>query len=136
MASTTVGLAVDHRHHRRVLAGDVDEAVRPELERVRRDIGPQVDGGDMRALVQIEDAQIVLRIGITAVDAVAEDRHVSHAGFGDDEQLVHGFRKAVEHDLGLVGLGIEEQNFCSHLVDRDQSVFNVRPLFFPWVVNQ
>ena len=85
-----IGLAVDHRHHRRVLAGDVDEAVGPELERVRRDIGTQIDGGDMGALVQIEHAQMMLRIGIAAVNAVAEDRHIGHAeaaGFRHDQQV-------------------------------------------------
>ena len=42
-----VGRPIDHRHDRPVLAGDVDESVGPELERVRRDIGAQIDGGRM-----------------------------------------------------------------------------------------
>ena len=89
---------------------------------MRRDIGPQIDGGDMGALVQIEDAKQMLRIGIAAVDAVAEDRHIGQAGLRHDEQFVHGAGKAVDHDFGLVGDGIEEQNLAAHLVDRDHAV--------------
>ena len=111
IASTTLlVVAIDHRHDRAVLAGDVDEAVGPELERMRRDIGQQIDGGDVGALVQIEHAEQMLRIGIAAVDAVAEDRHIGHAGLRHDEQFMHGLGKAVDHDLGLVGGGIEEQH--------------------------
>ena len=125
-----VGLAVDHRDHRAVLAGDVDQAVGPELERMRGDIGPQIDGGDMRALVQIENAEMMLRVGIAAVNAVAEDRHIGEAGFRHDEQFVHGSRKAVEHDLGRIGRGIEKQDFCPHLVDRDHPMVRVSHRFF------
>ena len=91
IASTTLLVfAVDHRDDGAVLARNVDQAVGPELERVRRDIGTQVDGGDMRALVQVEHARAMLRIGIAAVNAVAEDRHIGHAGFRHDQQLVDG----------------------------------------------
>ena len=115
-----VGVAVDHRDRGAVLAGDVDQAVRSELERVRRDQRPQVDGVDQRPLVEIEHAQMVLRVRIAAVDAVAEDRHVGAAGFRHHQELMHGAGKSVEHDLGLVGRGIEEQHLAAHLVDRDQ----------------
>jgi hypothetical protein len=64
-----VGRRIDHRHDRAVLAGDVDEPVGPELERVRRDIGAQIDGGRMGALVEIEHAEQMLRVGIAAVNA-------------------------------------------------------------------
>ena len=47
-----VRLAVDHRDHRAVLAGDVDQPVGAELERMRRDIGAQVDVADMRPLAR------------------------------------------------------------------------------------
>ncbi len=113
--------AVDHRHHGAVLAGDVDQAVRPKLERMRRDVGPQVDVADMRALVQIDDAEQMARVRVTAVDAVAEDRHVGKAGLRHHQQFVDGTRKAVEHGLGLVGLRVQEQDLRAHLVDRDQS---------------
>jgi hypothetical protein len=128
-----VGLAVDHRHHRAVLAGDVDQPVGPELERVRGDIGPQIDGGDMGALMQIEHAEQMLRVGITAMDAVAEDRHISHAGLRHHEQLVHRARKAVDHHLGLIGRGIEEQHLAAHLVDCDHSVFCVSHRLCPCI---
>ena len=70
----------------------------------------------------IEHAQQMLRIGIAAVDAVAEDRHVGASGFRHDEQFVHGLRKAVDHDLRRVGRGIEKQDLGAHLVDRDHAV--------------
>jgi hypothetical protein len=116
-----VGGAVDHRHHGAVLAGDIDETVRAELERMRRDVGPQIDVADVGAFVQIDDAEQMTGIGIAAVDAVTEDRHVGEAGFRQHEQLVHRALKTLEHDLGLVAHRIEKQDLCPHLVDRDQS---------------
>src|SRR5580704_13748982 len=64
----------------------------------------------------------MLRIGIAAMDAVAEDRHISHAGLRHHQQLVHRARKAVDHHLGRVGGGIEEQHLAAHLVDCDHSI--------------
>ena len=79
--------------------------------------------------MQIEDAQMMLRVGIAAVDAVAENRHIGHgglaAGLRHDQQFMHGAEKSVDHDFGLIGDRIEEQNFRSHLVDRDHAVFYV-----------
>jgi hypothetical protein len=117
-----IGLAIDHRDDRAVLAGNIDQPVGPELERVRGNIGTQVDRADMRAFVQIENAQGMLRIGIAAVNAVAEDRHVGEAGLWNNKQFVHRARKAVDHHLGLIGRGIEEQDFPAHLVDCNHSV--------------
>ena len=85
-----------------------------------RDQGPQIDVAGTRAALEIEDEQQMARVGIAAVDAVAEDRHVGDAGFRQHQQLVHGARKAVEHDLGLVADRIEEQDLRPHLVDPDQ----------------
>ena len=116
-----MGGAVDHRHHGTVLAGDVDEAVRPELQRMRRDARPQIDVADMSSLVEVDDAQEMAWIGIAAVDPVAEDRHVGEAGFRHHQQFVHRAWKIVEHDFRLVAGGIEEQDFRPHLVDRDHS---------------
>jgi hypothetical protein len=72
------------------------------------------------------------------MDAVTEDRHIGHRrqaiGFRHDEQFVDGTLVAVEHDLGFVGLGIEEQDLRAHLVDRDHAArfFFVSHLcFFP-----
>ena len=86
-----------------------------------RDTGPQIDVADMRAFLEVDDAEEMTRIGIAAVDSVAEDRHVGEAGFRDHEQFVNGARKIIEYDLGLVGRGVEEQDFRPHLVDRDHS---------------
>ena len=52
---------------------------------MRRDVGPQIDGVDMGALVQIEHTEVMLRIGIAAVNAVAEDRHIGATGFRHHE---------------------------------------------------
>ena len=64
---------------------------------MRRDVRPQIDVADMSALVQIDDRQQMARIGIAAVNAVAENRHIGQPGFRHDEQFVHGARKTVEH---------------------------------------
>jgi len=88
---------------------------------MRRDIGREVDIPDMGALFEIDDAEKMSRIGIAAVDTVAEDRHIGEAGLRHDEELVHRAGKAVQHDLGLETDGIEKQNFCADLVDRDHS---------------
>ena len=53
-------------------------------------------------LCEIEHAQLVLRIGIAAVDAVAEDRHIGAAGFRHHQKFMHGAGKTVDHDLGRV----------------------------------
>ena len=76
---------------------------------------------DKRALVQIEDAKMVLRVRIAAVDAITKDRHIGETGFRHDQELVHGARKAVDHGLGRIGLRIKEQDFRSYLVYRDHA---------------
>ncbi len=90
---------------------------------MRRDIRMKIDGRNMRALMQIEHAELVLRIGIAAVNAVAEDRHIGQrrraVGFRHDQQFMHGTLEAVDNDFGCVGLRVEEQNFRAHLVDGD-----------------
>ena len=116
-----VGLGIDYGDDRAVLARDVDEAVRADLERMRRDVGTKVDGGGMRALVQVEHANEMLRVGIAAMNPIAEDRHIGEAGFRHHQQLVHGARKSVDHQFGLVRGGIEKQHFAAHLVDRDHT---------------
>jgi hypothetical protein len=75
----------------------------------------------VRALGEVDDAQEVAGIGIAAVDAVAEDRHIGKAGLRHHQQFVHRARKTLEHDLRLIAHGIEEQDLRPHLVDRDQS---------------
>jgi hypothetical protein len=94
----------------------------PSGPSVRRDVGAQVDVGEARALVQIDHAERVARVRISAMDAVAEDRHVGEARFGQDEQLVNSALEAVEDCFGPVGRGVQEEDFRSHLVDRDQAV--------------
>ena len=113
--------AVDHRDDGAVLAGDVDQAVRSESQRMRRDVGTQIDVADMGALFQVDDAQEVARIGIAAMDAVAEDRHIGKAGLRHHEQLVYRAGKAVQHDLSFESHGIEKQDLCADLVDGDDS---------------
>jgi len=122
-AHDLVGLAINYRHHRRVLASDVNKPVRPELERMRRDIGAQIDRGDMGALVQIEDAEVMLRIRIAAVNAVAEDGHIGEAGFRHHEQLMHGAREAIDHDFRRKVLRIEEQDFGADLIDGNHAFY-------------
>ena len=79
----------------------------------------------------------MLRVGIAAVNAVAEDRHISHGGqavaLGHDQELVHGALEVIEHDFGIIGLGIEEQDLRAHLVDRDQAlrILFIAHRFFP-----
>jgi len=75
---------------------------------MRGDVGPQIDGGEQGALFEVEHTKPMLRIGIAAVDAVAEDRHVRHPGLRHDQQLVHGAREAVDHHLGLVSRRVEK----------------------------
>ena len=116
-----VGRTVDHRNHSAVLTRDVDQAVGREPQRMRRDIGPEVDVTDMGALLEIDDTQKMTWIGIAAVDTVAEDRHISEVGIRYHEQFVHRAGKIFQHDLRLIGNWIEKQNFCAHLVDRDHS---------------
>ena len=89
---------------------------------MRRDIGAQIDRSDMGALVQIEDAEVMLRIGIAAVNAVAEDRHISEAGFRHHEQLVYGAREVIDHDFRRKVLRIEEQDFGANLVDGNHAM--------------
>ncbi len=115
-----MGSAIDHRHDGAVLAGDVDQSVGTKSQRVRGDVGPQVDVPHVLAVDQIEDAEEMPRIRIAAVNTVAEDRHVGETGFRDHQQLVHVARKPVEHNLGRVGRWIEKQDLAAHLVDRDQ----------------
>ncbi len=88
---------------------------------MRRDIGRKVDIADMGALFEIDDAEQMSRIGIATVDTVAEDRHIGEPGMRHDEELVHRAGKTVQHHLGLETDGIEKQNFCADLVDRDHS---------------
>ena len=113
--------AVDHANHGAVLAGDVDQAIGPQLQRMRCNVRPQINVADMRAPLQVEDAHEMVRIGIAAVNAIAEDRHVGKPGLRHHQQFVHGARKAVEHDFGLVGDRIEEENLSPHLVDGDHA---------------
>jgi hypothetical protein len=80
----------------------------------------------MRALGEVDDAEQMAGIGIAAVDAVAEDRHIGEARLRHHQQFVHGAGKILEHDLGLVARRIEEQDLRPHLVDRDQSARAVR----------
>ena len=89
-----VCLAVDHRNHRAVFAGDVDKSVGAELQRMRRDVRAQVDDRRVRAIVEIDDAEQVAGIWIAAVDAVAENRHVGAARSRAPQQLVDGALEA------------------------------------------
>jgi len=80
MAPTTLCVAgVDDRDDGAVLASDVDHAVGGESERMRRNVRNEVDIADMGALLKVDDGKKVTRIGIAAVDAVAEDRHIGEA---------------------------------------------------------
>ena len=88
---------------------------------MRRDMGREVDIADMGALFEIDDAEKMSRIGIATVNTVAEDRHIGEASIRHDEELVHRAGKTVQHHLGLETDGIEKQNFCADLVDRDHS---------------
>src|SRR5579884_3132522 len=63
----------------------------------------------------------MLRIRIAAVDAVAEDRHVSEPGLGHNKQLMHRFWKAVDHHFGFVGDRVQKQHLATHLVDGDDA---------------
>ena len=126
-----VDLRIDHHDCGAVFAGDVDQPVGAELERVRRDVRTQIDSRDMGAFAQVEHAEQMLRIGIAAVDAVAEDRHIGHAGLRNDEQFVDRLGEAVDHDFGRVGDGIEKQHLAAHLVDRDDALFWVGHCSFP-----
>jgi hypothetical protein len=116
---------VDHCDDGAVLAGDVDHAIWCESERMRRDIGREVDIADMGALFEIDDAEKMSRIGIAAVDTVAEDRHIGEASIRHDEELMHRAGKTIQHHLGRETDGIEKQNFCAHLVDREHSARGV-----------
>src|SRR5947209_1486687 len=60
-------------------------------------------------------------IGIAAVDAVAEDRHIGAALLRQHQQLVNGALEAVEHGLCHITDGIDEEDLRPHLVDRDQA---------------
>src|ERR1035438_3396723 len=60
-------------------------------------------------------------IGISAVDAVAEDRHISQPGLRDHQQFVHGSLKTVQHGFRLVCVRIEKQDLAADLVDRDHA---------------
>jgi hypothetical protein len=75
-----IGRMVDHRDRSAILARDVDQAVRREPQRMRRDIGPEVDITNMGALLEIDDAKKMTWIGIAAVNTVAEDRYISEVG--------------------------------------------------------
>ena len=88
---------------------------------MRRAAGPEVDRGEKRALLKIEHAKQVLRVGISAVDAVPENRNIGAAGFRHHQQLVHGLFEAVENHFGLVSDRVQEQHLAALLVDRDQS---------------
>jgi hypothetical protein len=46
------------------------------------------------ALLKIDDAKEMTRIGIAAVDTVAEDRHISEVGIRHHEQFVHSAGKS------------------------------------------
>src|SRR4029077_18593571 len=63
----------------------------------------------------------VAGVGIAAVNAVAEDRHIGAALLGQHQQFVHGALEAIEHGLNRVADGIEEEDLGPHLVDRDQA---------------
>src|SRR5207253_9939389 len=91
---TSTGLWLAGRHHGAVLARDVDQAVGPAPQRMRRDIGPQIDVADMRTLCQVDDGDQMAGIGIAAMDAVAEDRNIGKPSPRHHQQSVHGARKA------------------------------------------
>jgi len=63
----------------------------------------------------------VTRIGVAAMNAVTEDRHIGKSSLRHHEQFVHRAGEAVQDGLGLEGHGIEEQDLGADLVDRDQS---------------
>ncbi len=69
---------------------------------MRRNAGPQIDGGKESPLFEIEHAKQVLRIGISTMDAVSENRNIGSAGFRHHQQLVHGLFKAIESHFGFV----------------------------------
>src|SRR5262249_38369904 len=82
----------------------------------------EIDIADMGASLQVDDAKKMTRIGIAAVDSVAEDRHIGEPRLRQDQKLVHRAGKAVEYNLGCKTDGIEKQNFCADLVVRGHSV--------------
>ena len=93
---------------------------------MRRDVAGAGRCRRARTLVQVDDVQRVAGVRIPAVNAVAEDRHIGAAGLRQHQQLVHGALEAVEHRLGLVGRGVQEQDLPAHLVDRDQAARGMR----------
>ena len=113
---------VDDRDDGAILAGDVDHAVGRESERMRRNVRCEVDIADMGASLQVDYAKKMTRIGIAAMDSVAEDRHIGEPRLRQDQKLVHRAGKAVEYNLGCKTDGVKKQNFCADLVDRDHSV--------------
>src|SRR5262249_32303470 len=65
---------VNDRNHGAVFASDVDQSVGAQLQGMRRDVWAQVDIDGMRALFEIDDAEQMAGIWVTAVDPVAENR--------------------------------------------------------------
>jgi hypothetical protein len=64
----------------------------------------------------------VAGVRVSAVNAVAINRHIGASGFGHDQQFVHGALETVEHLLCLESRRIDEQDFGAHLVDADHPV--------------
>src|SRR5262245_12806116 len=127
-------LGINDRDDRAILANDIDQTVKPELQRVQDNIRPEIDITDMGAHGEVDDAKHVAGIGVATVYSVAEDGHIGEAGVRHYEQLMHRAGKTFEHDFRLVGNGIEKQHFCADLVDRDHParVFSAGHRFFPW----
>ena len=86
---------------------------------MRRDVWAQVDIGGMRAIFEIDDAEQMAGIWVTAMDSVAENRNVGGPSLGHHKQLVDGALKALECLFNFISFRIEKKYLGAHLVDAD-----------------
>jgi hypothetical protein len=115
-------IEIDERDDSAVLAREVEQTVRPDLQPMRRDVGCQIDIGDVPLHRKIHEGEQVAGIGIAPMNAVAVDRHVGGRAVAVDQQLVRHPLEVVEDHAHRVADRIEKQHLAAHLVDGDEAV--------------